>query len=384
MRTSFVTTLTGRSVGLFSIASTLSLLSVAGCDTGDIVDQNPDMPAAPTFVGGSPGTGPGPATAGGSPANAGSGGAGAGKAAVGGSGGATVVGVGGGFNPPPAGAGGVTAAGAANGASTGGLVGTPATCKSGFAAVSLEGAPHSVTIDGASSKGALPHFWNTYGIGHMAAFLQTENNWGEILKAHVKDGVANLGLTSIRAHGLFHDDLGIYKEVDGSRVYDFTKSDQIFDFLVENGVQPIVELGSMPSALASDPSLTWFLWKMGTSPPKDFTLWQELVFKFAEHSLQRYGADVVSKWCSTITRWPASPRPFRTRRSAAPSRASRSNSRATASSARSSSNTSPRTTTSRRVNRAGSTCSCITRGASSTAPSTAISRVSICSTATAS
>ncbi len=96
--------------------------------------------------------------------------------------------------------------------------------------------------------------------------------------------------------GIFHDDLGIYKEENGSRVYDFTKSDLIFDFLVENGVQPIVELGSMPSALASDPSLTWFLWKMGTSPPKDFTLWQELIFKFAEHSLQRYGADVVSKW----------------------------------------------------------------------------------------
>jgi xylan 1,4-beta-xylosidase len=304
MRTSLVTTRTGlrRSVGLFSVASALSSISVAGCDTGDIVDQNPDMPAAPAPVGGSPGTGPGPAAVGGSPAtNAGSGGAGAGRPAVGGSGGVTVIGMGGGFNPPPAGAGGLAVAGGAanagtSGASTGGLVGTPATCKSSFASVALEGAPHSVKIDGASSKGALPHFWNTYGIGHMAAFLQTENNWGEILKAHVKDGVANLGLTSIRAHGLFHDDLGIYKEENGGRVYDFTKSDLIFDFLVENGVQPIVELGSMPSALASDPSLTWFLWKMGTSPPKDFTLWQELVFKFAEHSLQRYGADVVSKW----------------------------------------------------------------------------------------
>jgi xylan 1,4-beta-xylosidase len=299
---SFVSSRVGRSVGFFSAGSVLSLIAVAGCDTGDVVDQNPDVPAAPAPAGGNSGTGPGPASTGGTPVtNAGSGGASAGTPAAGGIGGATVIGMGGGFNPS-AGSGGlpVVAGGAANagtsGSSTGGLVGTPATCKGSFAAASLDGAPHTVTVDRASAKGALPHFWNTYGIGHMAAFLQTENNWGEILKAHVKDGVANLGLTSIRAHGLFHDDLGIYKEVDGARVYDFTKSDQIFDFLVENGVKPIVELGSMPSQLASDPSLTWFLWKMGTSPPKDFALWQELVFKFTEHAVQRYTADVVNQW----------------------------------------------------------------------------------------
>jgi len=292
---------TGRSVASFSVASVLGLLSAASCDTGDVVDQNPDNPPAQPPAAGTPGTGPGPNAAGGSPAaTAGSGGASAGGPGAGGGGGVTVVGMGGGFNPPSGAGGMVGQGGAANagtsGASTGGLVGTPATCKGAFMPASLDGAPHAVTVDRAASKGTLPHFWNTYGIGHMAAFLQTEANWGEILKAHVIDGVQNLGLTSIRAHGLFHDDLGIYKEENGGRVYDFTKSDAIFDFLVSQGVEPIIELGSMPSALARDPSLTWFLWKMGTSPPKDFALWQELVFKFTEHSVQRYGADVVNKW----------------------------------------------------------------------------------------
>jgi xylan 1,4-beta-xylosidase len=35
---------------------------------------------------------------------------------------------------------------------------------------------------------------------------------------------------------------------------------------------------------------------MGISPPKDFTIWQELVFKFTEHMVARYGAETVNKW----------------------------------------------------------------------------------------
>jgi xylan 1,4-beta-xylosidase len=196
---------------------------------------------------------------------------------------------------PPAQAGATNAGG---GGAAGGTANppVPATCQGNFASVALEGAKHAVKVDPASSRGQLPHFWNTYGIGHLAAFLQQEDGWGATLKAHVIDGVQNLGLNSIRAHGLFHDDIGIYREENAARVYDFTRSDQIFDFLVQQGVAPIVELGSMPAALARDPSQVWASWKMGISPPKDFQLWQELVFKFVEHSVQRYGADVVSKW----------------------------------------------------------------------------------------
>ena len=120
--------------------------------------------------------------------------------------------------------------------------------------------------------------------------------WSDVLKQHTKDAVANLELTSIRAHGLFHDDIGIYSEPGGTPTYDFTRSDIIFDFLVENKIKPIVELASMPAALAMDPSLTVFDWKMIVSPPKDYDRWQALVQAFVQHSVQRYGADVVSSW----------------------------------------------------------------------------------------
>ncbi len=288
----------------------LALASLAGCSHRSATD---DMSAAGSGGSGATGAGSGGLSAGGA-AGSGSlsggmtfmtGGGGAG-AVAGASGGASLAGSGGaagsigafGGTSGAAGQGqGGTIGQAGDGGASGGSKPTiPATCEGELPKGSVDGAKYTVTVDGASKRGELPHFWTTYGIGHYAAFLQQESGWGETLKAHVLDGIQNLGLNSIRAHGLFHDDIGIYNESNGTRTYDFTRSDQIFDFLVQNKVAPIVELASMPAALAKDPSQTYFLWKMGISPPKDFVLWQELVFKFVEHSVQRYGAETVSKW----------------------------------------------------------------------------------------
>lgn len=202
------------------------------------------------------------------------------------------------FTPPiSAGTGPIVSAGAAGTAPMQPPPGVPATCTGDFASVATDGAPYQITVNSAMPIGPLPHFWSTYGLGRMGLFLQQDKNWGEILKGHVIDGVQNLGLTSIRAHGGFHDDVGVYSEdANGMPVYDFSKSDQIYDFLVANNIAPIVELASMPSPLARDPSQTVFVWKMGISPPKDFQRWQELVYQFVKHSVERYTADVVSKW----------------------------------------------------------------------------------------
>ena len=38
-----------------------------------------------------------------------------------------------------------------------------------------------------------------------------------------------LGVRAVRAHAILHDDLGVYREVDGEPVYDFTGIDRIYD-----------------------------------------------------------------------------------------------------------------------------------------------------------
>src|SRR6478735_1234552 len=184
-------------------------------------------------------------------------------------------------------------------------------CSGAFPADDVSAAAVKVAA-GESSWGALPHFWTTFGLGRIGLYLNQSQlapafqaqdklnhdgtHWSDTLKAQTLDAVKNLELRSVRAHGLFHDDVGIYREEGGTPVYDFTRSDIIFDFLVQNKIAPIIELASMPAALAKDPSQTVFDWKMIVSPPKDYDRWQELVQKFVQHSVDRYTADVVNNW----------------------------------------------------------------------------------------
>lgn len=177
----------------------------------------------------------------------------------------------------------------------------------------IAAATHALSVQFATPLGQLPHFWTTFGLGRMGLYLQAEDlganfagqdkenfqgtRWSEILKQQTLDAIENLELRSIRAHGLFHDDIGIYSEDgSGNPVFDFARSDKIFDFLVENKIAPIIELASMPAALAADASRTVFDWNMIVSPPKDYAKWQALVQAFVQHSVDRYGADVANSW----------------------------------------------------------------------------------------
>jgi xylan 1,4-beta-xylosidase len=92
---------------------------------------------------------------------------------------------------------------------------------------------------------------------------------------------------------------------DGKPVYDFTITDQTFDAFQKAGVRPMVELGFMPKDLAtpipgiSEYQLHYPKPTMGgasNNPPKDYKMWGELVRKFIEHLIQRYGRQEVSTW----------------------------------------------------------------------------------------
>ena len=58
-----------------------------------------------------------------------------------------------------------------------------------------------------------------------------------------------LGFRYIRFHAIFHDDLGVYREVDGQPVYDFSRIDHLYDRLLAIGLKPFVELGFTPNAM---------------------------------------------------------------------------------------------------------------------------------------
>ena len=134
------------------------------------------------------------------------------------------------------------------------------------------------------------------GTGRMGLALQEEYQQQMRL---VQD---EIGFSHIRGHGLFCDDVGIYWPVtdwkgnvleDG--YYNFTYLDRIMDNYLKVGLKPFLELGFMPSKMASG-TQTIFYWKGNTTPPKDYDKWAALIKALLNHLCERYGADEVATW----------------------------------------------------------------------------------------
>ncbi len=100
----------------------------------------------------------------------------------------------------------------------------------------------------------------------------------------------------IRMHGLLTDDMGVYSEDrKGNPQYSFQYIDVLYDYLESIGMKPFVELGFMPSALASGKQ-TIFWWRGNVTPPKDYNKWADLIKNLVQHFTERYGEDEVKTW----------------------------------------------------------------------------------------
>lgn len=103
------------------------------------------------------------------------------------------------------------------------------------------------------------------------------------------------GFKYIRMHGLFDDDMGVYREENGKPQYNWQYIDELYDFLNRIGMKPFVELSFMPDALASGRK-TIFWYRGNVTPPKDPTQWANFIKAFVEHERERYGAAEVRTW----------------------------------------------------------------------------------------
>ncbi|MBR5202400.1 MAG: beta-xylosidase, partial [Clostridia bacterium] len=69
----------------------------------------------------------------------------------------------------------------------------------------------------------------------------------------------DIGFEYVRFHGIFHDDMAVYKEIDDKPQLWFGYIDKLFDFLLDNRLKPLLELGFVPTELATVPN-TVFWW----------------------------------------------------------------------------------------------------------------------------
>lgn len=174
------------------------------------------------------------------------------------------------------------------------------------AATTASGFRVEVQVDAAQPLGTLPRPWRYFGADepNYATTRAGERLLGEI-------GALAPGEMYFRAHNLLTSGDGTpalkwgstnaYTEPGGTPHYDWTRVDGVIDAGLARGVRPLVEIGFMPEALSTRPTPYRHSWPKDlftgwTFPPRDYAHWGELVYQWARHCVDKYGANEVQRW----------------------------------------------------------------------------------------
>lgn len=162
--------------------------------------------------------------------------------------------------------------------------------------------PVDLVVDAAGPTTRLARPWRPMiGAEHLSHAISSDTTGGRVIGEELSSALLaahrELGVQTVRAHGILCDDLAVYREVDGDPVHDFSGVDRVYDHIRSLGLYPVVEVSFMPHDLASDPSKTVFEYGAIVSPPKDWQRWYDLVHDLTAHLVGRYGIDeVVEHW----------------------------------------------------------------------------------------
>ncbi len=168
----------------------------------------------------------------------------------------------------------------------------------------------TIALDPAADGGRFKHNFNTViGSGHLGLALY------ERTLRHLEMAHRDLGVQYLRCHGLLSGspdlcswanqskagldpDLGFDPDQlrgEGDILTNFAFIDLVIDRLLDIGIRPFVEIGFMPRLLASS-THTLTRWNAHTSPPRDYTLWADIVEGLVRHWARRYGLKEIAQW----------------------------------------------------------------------------------------
>lgn len=144
-----------------------------------------------------------------------------------------------------------------------------------------------VSVRVGTTTSPLDRIWRAMvGSEHLSHLLSPDLTGGRPIGTELRDALARahqeLGVETVRAHGILSDDLATV--------------DAVYDQILALGYRPVVELGFMPADLARDPSRTVFEYRGIISPPADYDAWAGRVRSFVRHLADRYGLDEVRHW----------------------------------------------------------------------------------------
>ncbi|MBN1696200.1 MAG: hypothetical protein JW881_01690 [Spirochaetales bacterium] len=134
-----------------------------------------------------------------------------------------------------------------------------------------------------------PHWRVCIGGGRVCEALRAD------FQKHLEMVQLEMPFQYIRMHGLFHEDMMVYREENGQPIVNWQYVDLVYDHWLSIGIRPFVELGFMPYDLASG-NQTVFWWKGNITPPKDWARWEWFIEQYIRHVIERYGLTEVRRW----------------------------------------------------------------------------------------
>lgn len=170
----------------------------------------------------------------------------------------------------------------------------------------------AISVDASAETGPLKPVWSFFGYDepnytYMEGGTKLLSELAALGPATVHVRVHNLLTSGDGTAALKWGSTNAYTEDENDRpVYDWTIVDRIFDTYIERGMKPLVEVGFMPEALSTNPEPYRHYWTpdqpygnvyTGWSyPPRDYEKWAELVYRWAQHSAERYGREEAASW----------------------------------------------------------------------------------------
>jgi xylan 1,4-beta-xylosidase len=172
--------------------------------------------------------------------------------------------------------------------------------------------PVTIEVDAGRPLGPLKPIWRFFGAdepnyAYMKDGQKLLSELGELKPKEVFFRTHSLLVTGEGTHALKWGSTNAYTEdAQGNPVYDWKIVDRIFESYLERGVRPYVQIGFMPQALSVKPEPYRHHWTPAAKydeiytgwayPPKDWAKWEELVYQWAKHSVEKYGRQEVLKW----------------------------------------------------------------------------------------
>jgi xylan 1,4-beta-xylosidase len=175
-----------------------------------------------------------------------------------------------------------------------------------------ESFPVSIRVDVGQKQGELKPIWRFFGAdepnyAYMPNGAKLLSRLGELAPEQVYFRTHNLLTSGDGTPALKWGSTNAYLEdANGRPIYDWTILDQIFDAYQAAGVRPYAQIGFMPKDLSTHPEPYQHAWYPGARyeeiytgwayPPKNYQKWEELVYQWVKHCVDRYGKEAVETW----------------------------------------------------------------------------------------